>query len=100
MSSVMRSDARRGFILVVSCGWTRAGQWNSGGHGGAACFTHGETLDNVENRGDEEDAECAGCQHSADNGSAHDLTRDGACAAGGPERDAAEDESEGSHQDG
>src|SRR5208282_1242745 len=100
ISSVMRSDARRDLILVVSSGGTCAWGGNSSEHCRTACFPHGEALNYIKDRGNEEDAESAGGEHAADHGGAHDLASDGTCAAGGPERDAAENEGEGGHEDG
>src|SRR5580658_117225 len=100
MSSAMRSDERSDLISVVSCGWTCAWGGDSACHSGAACFAHGKALDDIKNRGNKEDAQSAGCEHAADHGGAHDLTCDRPCTAGGPERDTAKDEGEGSHQDG
>src|SRR5260370_30270637 len=100
MRSVTRSDGRRDLISIVSSGWACARRGNSWEHGGAARFTQGEALDYIENGGNEKDSEGAGCEHATDYGRAHDLARDGTRAGSGPEGDAAEDESEGSHQDG
>ena len=55
--------------------------------------------DRDEEHRDEEDPEQGGDQHAHDHGGAELLARDGAGAARAPERDAAEDEGEGRHQD-
>src|SRR5271170_4843031 len=100
ISKVIRSDARRGFILVVSSCWAWTWRGSSSNQGGAASFAEGEALDYIKDGGDEEDAEGASCEHAADYGGAHDLAGDGTRATGGPERDAAEDEGKGGHEDG
>src|SRR5580698_11602633 len=100
ISKVMRSDARRGFILVVSSSWAWTWRGSSSDHGGATSFAKREALDYVKDGGNEEDAKGAGCEHAADHSGTHDLTSDGTCAGGGPERDAAENEGKRGHQDG
>src|SRR5580700_4698755 len=99
MSSAIRSKVSRDLISAVSSGWACARSGNSANHGGAPRFTQGEALDHIENRRDEEDTEGAGCEHAADYGGAHNLARDGTRAGSGPQRDAAEDEGKGGHED-
>src|SRR5579863_6146552 len=100
ISKVMRSDARRSFILVVSSCWAWTWRRSSSDHGSATSFAKRETLDYIKDGGNEEDAEGTGCEHAPDHGCAHDLAGDRTCTGGGPERDAAENEGEGGHENG
>src|SRR5271157_2319448 len=97
MSTAVRIDARRGRILIDSSCWARARSGSYAGHGGAAGFAKREALDYVKHRGNKEDPQSAGREHTADDGSPHDLTSYGTRAASGPQRDAAENKSERSH---
>src|SRR5580704_14210426 len=100
MSSAVKSDARRGLILVVSSGWTWARSGGSSDHGGAACFAKRQAFNHVKDGRNEKDPKGAGCKHAADDGGAHDLTCHRTRAASGPKRDAAEDERKGGHKNG
>src|SRR5256885_15687949 len=82
---------------VVSC--ALAGQRDRSRRGPPS-GSSGKFFNDVKNSRNEEDTDGAGRQHAADDSGAHDLASDGAGAGSGPERDAAEDESERGHKDG
>ena len=56
-------------------------------------------LDHVEDHGDEENSDQARGKHAADNGGAHDLTRNRPGAGRRPERDRTKDEGKRGHED-